>query len=170
VIIPLLRSINIASIRLSNDDDSKTDTVPHAATAEHETLLGTLLGSFTARSKQSDVEFDVQSSKTHIVIARWQAGISDLHRCDNQTVVKSRFRAYSLPENMPLKYDNTVDHNSRNDAMSMSTGHADSGLILEISSLNEYLYDGAQDELHKKSRFNIAQRSSIINARQSFEQ
>jgi hypothetical protein len=139
VIIPLLRSINIASIRLSNDEDSITDTEPHAATVEHEQLWGTLLGSFTARCKQSDVEFDVQSSKTHIAIARWQAGISDLHMCDNQTVFESRLCPYSLPENMPLKYDNTVDHNSRKDAMSMSTGHADSGLILEISSLNEYL-------------------------------
>jgi hypothetical protein len=139
VIIPLLRSINIASIRLSNDEDSITDTVPHAATVEHEQLWGTPLGSFTACCKQSDIEFDVQSSKTHIVIARWQAGISDLHTCDNQTVFESRLCPYSLPENMPLKYDNTVDHNSRKDAMSMSTGHADSGLILEISSLNEYL-------------------------------
>ena len=89
VINPLLRSINIASIRLSNDVDSITDTVPHAATVEHAPLRG----SFTSRSKQSDVEFDVQSNKTHIVIARWQAGISDLHMCDNQTVFASRFRA-----------------------------------------------------------------------------
>jgi hypothetical protein len=86
---PLLRSINIASIRLSNDVDSIADTVPPAATVEPESLLG----SFTSRSKQSDIEFDVQSSKTHKVIARWQTGISDLHMCDNQTVFASRYRA-----------------------------------------------------------------------------
>jgi hypothetical protein len=49
-----------------------------------------------------------------------------------------------------------VDHNLRTDAVSMSTEHANSGLILEISSLNEYLWDGAQNELHKTSRLSIA--------------
>jgi hypothetical protein len=71
---------------------------------------------------------------------------------------------------MPLKYDTIVDHNSRNEAVPMSTEHADTGIILETSSLNEYWWDGAQNELHKKSRFKIAQRSSMIDARQSFEQ
>ena len=71
---------------------------------------------------------------------------------------------------MQLKYDKTLVHNSRTDAILMPTEQADSGVIFEISSLNEYLWHGAQEELHKKSLNNSAQRSSMIDARQSFAQ
>ena len=71
---------------------------------------------------------------------------------------------------MPFKYDKTVVHNSRTDGIAMQTEQADSGVILETSSLYVYLWHGAQEVLHKKSFNNIAQRSSIIDARQSVEQ
>jgi hypothetical protein len=78
VIIPLLRSISKASTRLSvlvlkETPHSSADTPvgggllsgSFATAAKH----GPLRGSFTARSKIGEIEFDVQSSNTHIVIA-----------------------------------------------------------------------------------------------------
>lgn len=100
VIIPLLRSISKASTRLSvlvvkETPPSSADTPVGGGllwggittAAKH----GPLCGSFTARSKKGEIEFDVQSSNTHIVIAWWQVGIADVHTYADQIVSASRF-------------------------------------------------------------------------------
>ena len=99
VIIPLLRSISKASTRLSEfvvkeTPHSSTDKLvkrgplcgSFASAAKH----GPLCGSFTACSKKGEIEFDVQSSNTHIVIAWWQVGIADVHTYADQIVSTSR--------------------------------------------------------------------------------
>lgn len=100
VIIPLLRSISKASTRLSVLLVKET-LHPSADTPVGVGLLwggittaakhGPLCASFTARSKKGEIEFDVQSSNTHIVIAWWQVGIADVHTYADQIVSTSRF-------------------------------------------------------------------------------
>ena len=100
VIIPLLRSISKASTRLSVLLVKET-LHPSADTPVGVGLLwggittaakhGPLCASFTARSKKGEIEFDVHSSNTHIVIAWWQVGIADVLTCADQIVSTSRF-------------------------------------------------------------------------------
>ena len=86
VIIPLLRSMSKASTRLSELVVRETSHSLADTAVEREPLCG----SFTACSKKGEIEFDVQSSNTHIVIAWWQVGIADVHTYADQIVSTSR--------------------------------------------------------------------------------
>ena len=87
VIIPLLRSMSKASTRLSELVVRETSHSLADTAVEREPLCG----SFTACSKKGEIEFDVHSSNTHIVIAWWQVGIADVLTCADQIVSTSRF-------------------------------------------------------------------------------